>query len=216
MASQYKHTTIILARHGECQGNKEERFRGRVDYPLNERGLEQASDLGKALIALSPQYAYTSPLLRARQTASAIATSCSIEKVEILEGINNINFSSWEGRLKTNIALEYPSEWQMWLTYPEKLSLPGAETLADVQKRSIQTLNELVKRHKGETFVVVSHRTVLKPLIAACIHIPEPYFWKTHMDTASYSVLTHDEKRGYSLFSLNQTFHLKKVQTEWI
>lgn len=216
MATQYKHTTILLARHGECQGNREERFRGRIDYPLNERGLEQARDLGKAIIPFSPSAIYSSPLLRARQTASEIADACSKNEVMIHEGLNNIYFSSWEGRLKSEIAFEYSHEWNIWLTSPERLALPGAETLAEIQQRSFAALKELVVKHEGTTFVLVSHRTVLKPLIAACLGIPVPYFWKIHMDTASYSVLIYDPKRGYGLFCLNQTSHLKKVVTEWV
>ncbi|WP_024821817.1 histidine phosphatase family protein [Aminobacterium mobile] len=216
MATDREHTTIILARHGECQGNREERFRGRVDYPLNERGLEQAEDLGKAIAPMVPDFIYTSPLLRAKQTATAIARACSHKHLFECEGLNNINFSFWEGRLKKEIALEYPSDWETWLTYPEKLRLFGAETLQEVQGRALRALKELVEKHYGDTIVVVSHRTVLKPLIAGCLNIPEPYFWKTHMDTASYSILTYDYQRGYGLFSLNQTAHLKKVSTEWI
>ncbi|MDH7499739.1 MAG: histidine phosphatase family protein, partial [candidate division NC10 bacterium] len=59
-----------------------------------------------------------------------------------------------------------------------------------------------------KTIAVVSHRAVLKALIARCLDIREPYFWKIHLDTASYSLLEHRLERGYALTLLNQTHHL--------
>jgi len=99
---------------------------------------------------------------------------------------------------------------------PEKLQVEDMETLYEVQKRAKICLDNLVSKHKGETLAVVSHRAVLKPLIAACLNIASPYFWRIHLDTASYSLLSHKEGRGYCLVQLNQTKHLKEYVTEWI
>lgn len=103
----HERTTILLARHGECRGNVEGLFRGRVDFPLNERGLRQAAELGSALRPYSPEAVMTSPLLRAKDTARAIAGACSI-RVEEDEGFNNISLGIWEGQPKTEIAERYP------------------------------------------------------------------------------------------------------------
>lgn len=76
---------------------------------------------------------------------------------------------------------------------PEKLKVKDMETLYNVQKRAKACLDNLVSKHVGETFVVVSHRAVLKPLIAACLNIASPYFWKIHLDTASYSLFPYKD-----------------------
>ena len=62
-----KRTTIILVRHGECSANIEERFRGRIDFELNELGLRQAEEIASALVRLQPAALYSSPLRRAVQ-----------------------------------------------------------------------------------------------------------------------------------------------------
>ncbi|HQL03270.1 MAG TPA: histidine phosphatase family protein, partial [Synergistales bacterium] len=54
-------TTVILVRHGECEGNREGLFRGRTDFPLNETGKEQARALAEALRPLAPSAVYSSP-----------------------------------------------------------------------------------------------------------------------------------------------------------
>ncbi len=208
-------TTILLARHGECRGNIEGLFRGRVDFPLNERGLRQAAELGTALRPFRPEAVVTSPLLRAKSTARAIAGACSI-RVEEDEGFNNISLGIWEGQPKTEIAERYPGQWKIWLENPERLAVEGAESLDDVLRRSMAALDRGVAKYRGKTFAAVTHRTVIKPLLAGCLGIASPYFWKVHMDTGSYSILVHDDLHGYSLFSLNRTDHLSGFITEWV
>ena len=211
----HERTTILLARHGECRRNVEGLFRGRVDFPLNERGLRQAAELGSALRPYSPEAVMTSPLLRAKDTARAIAGACSI-RVEEDEGFNNISLGIWEGQPKTEIAERYPGQWKIWLENPERLAVEGAESLDDVLRRSMAALDRGVAKYRGKTFAAVTHRTVIKPLLAGCLGIASPYFWKVHMDTGSYSILVHDDLHGYSLFSLNRTDHLSGFITEWV
>jgi broad specificity phosphatase PhoE len=208
-------TTILLVRHGECRGNVEGLFRGRVDFPLNETGLRQAEEVAGTLASYRPEAVFSSPLLRASQTAEAIAKASSAPLL-VDEGFNNICLGIWEGRPKTEIADQFPEMWRTWLENPEALSVEGAESLNDVLVRSKASLDRIVAEYRGKTVVAVTHRTVVKPLLAGCLGIPSPYFWKTHMDTAAYSVLHFDDIHGYSLFCLNQTHHLSHFTTEWI
>ncbi len=207
-------TRIILVRHGECRGNIENRFRGRKDYPLNSTGLKQAEDLAENVSSLKPDKIISSPLTRAKQTARAIAEKLGND-FETLDGFNNISLGSWEGRLKTEIEMEFPDMWNTWMNYPEELKIDDGETLHQTQKRALDSLNQVVEENRGKTILIVSHRTTLKPLIAACIGINAPYFWKIHIDTASYSILDHNENTGYCLFQLNQTHFLKDLNIEW-
>jgi len=215
MYKNFNGTLVILIRHGECEGNIKGIFRGRTDFPLNERGLIQAQDLAQELKNFPIKYIYSSPLSRAMQTAEIIGKTCGVE-VKIEEQFNNIELGSWEGHYKKEIEKQYPEEWKLWVGNPEKLQVENMETLYEVQKRAKTCLDNLVSKHKGETLAIVSHRAVLKPLIAACLNIASPYFWRIHLDTASYSLLSHKEGRGYCLVQLNQTKHLKEYVTEWI
>lgn len=215
MNTENNRTTIILIRHGECAGNREGLFRGRSDFPLNGSGKLQAKALAEAVSCLSPSIVFSSPLSRSTETAEKICENCGIP-LEIRQGFNNMALGKWENRKKSEIEQEYPEEWNLWLSHPERLHISGAETLPDVQRRSIANLNMIVASHKGETIAVVSHRAVLKPLLAAALGIAEPYFWRTHIDTASFSILTHENRRGYCLLSLNQTSHLEHLIREWV
>ncbi len=207
-------TTVILVRHGECRGNREGLFRGRSDFPLNELGLAQARQLALEMKSFRPMRIFTSPLARARQTAQAISEECNVE-IEERDGMNNIELGPWEGKSKDDIAVNYPEEWQKWLTEPERLSLPGMELLECVQQRAKKDLEAIVRQYSGQTFIVISHRAVLKPLIAGCLGINPPYFWRIHMDTASYSIMYFKPIHGFTLVQLNQTKHLPEFISEW-
>lgn len=201
-------TKIILVRHGETQGNREGLFRGQADFPLNENGLRQAHELAQALKGYRLEVVYSSPLSRARVTAELIAKPHNL-KVEIEPGFNNIRLGIWEGRPKAEIEKESPQLWRLWTTEPERLQLPDAETLKDVQVRAFSAIERIAHENSGQTLAVVTHRAVLKPLLARALGIPEPYFWKLHLDTGSYSILEHTPERGYTLSLLNETSHLK-------
>jgi probable phosphoglycerate mutase len=208
-------TKIILVRHGECQGNREGLFRGRSDFPLNEQGLIQAKELAIEMKQYNPFRIFTGPLSRTKQTALAISQECHID-IEMREGINNIELGPWEGQVKQVIAREYPEQWEIWLNVPEKLSVPGIETLEHVQKRARRELDKIVKEFTGKTVIIVSHRAVLKPLIASCLKISKPYFWRIHIDTAAYSILHYKKGLGYTLVQLNQNRHLTEFISEWV
>ncbi len=208
-------TKIILIRHGECRGNREGLFRGRSDFPLNEVGLNQAKELAIEMMTYKPLKIFTSPLERAKQTALTIGQECHTE-VEVREGINNIELGPWEGQVKQFIARKYPEQWRIWLQNPEKLSVPGIETLDQVQKRARKELDMIVKDFAGGTVIIVSHRAVLKPLIASCLKMCKPYFWRIHIDTAAYSILHYKNDLGYTLVQLNQNKHLSEYISEWV
>ena len=210
-----KTTTVILVRHGECEGNREGLFRGRTDFPLNETGREQAVALAEALRPLAPSIVYSSPLARAKETARVISERCGAS-LSLRQGFINIALGRWENRKKADIQQEYPEEWRLWLSHPERLRMAGGESLGDVRRRAFANLDALVKEHAGEVFAIVSHRAVLKPLLAEVLDIGDPYFWKVHLDTASFSILRHEKDRGYCLTSLNQTYHLGRFISEWV
>ncbi len=208
-------TFIYLIRHGECKGNREGLFRGRCDFPLNEVGIKQAEALSEELKDVEFSAIYTSPLSRAYKTAEIVAQRHGLVPV-VEEGFNNIKLGEWEGKPKDEIKRSYPEEWKLWIKTPEKLKLPESESIPQVKERAFKALKKVIAENLGKTIAVVSHRAVLKPLIAAILRIPEPYFWSIHVDTASYSIVTYNEQRGFCLTLLNQTKHLKDYVVELV
>jgi len=198
--------TIYFIRHGESVGNKENRFRGRFDFELNENGIRQAEALRDELSAVKFAAIYSSPLSRAERTAIIIARDQV--RIHCCEELTNIHLGSWENQPKALIREKYPQLWQTWLTAPEDLAFEGMETFAQVQQRAYGFIIQLLPRHSNQTIAVVSHRAVLKPLFAAILGIRGQYFWKFDIDTAAYSIAEYRSERGFTLTNLNQNKHL--------
>ncbi len=203
--------TFYFIRHGESKGNKEGLFRGRTDFPLTELGKKQAQSLARALKGIRFSAIISSPLKRAYETALFVANG---QVVRVMDEFNNINLAEWEGKRKEYIRKKYPREWHLWITEPEKLRILGAETLDEVKERASRGVWKLIDEYKEGTFCIVTHRAVLKPLFAELLGIKKPYFWRLHFDTASYSIIEYDDKRGFTLMKLNVTHHLPEFEVE--
>ena len=201
-------TLIYLIRHGESEGNREKRFRGGEDFPLSEEGREQVKKLGDALRYSGISLIFTSPLIRAYDTAKAVAETTG-SKIIVEPDFRSISLGGWEGKTKDEIEKLYPDEFKIWLSYPEKLRMPGFEPIPVLRRRAMRSLNRIVKEHRGEKIAVVSHTAILKVIFAGILSLNPPYFWRVQFATASYSLIRYREDRGYSVVFLNYTHHLK-------
>jgi len=204
--------TLYFIRHGESVGNRENRFRGRFDFELNENGIRQAEALSAGLSSVKFELIYTSPLIRAEKTARIVARN--ERKVCRRDELTNIHLGSWENQPKELIRAKYPQLWDTWLTHPEDLAFEGMETFAQVQQRAYQFILGILPLHHDQTIAVVSHRAVLKPLFAAILEIRGRYFWKFDIDTAAYSIVEYRPERGFTFTNLNQNRHLKSFIRE--
>ena len=87
-------TTIVLVRHGETDWNRENRFQGHADTPLNEAGRAQARELAERFVDEPVAAIRTSPLRRAAETARIIAARLDLE-AHPLEALREIDVGSW-------------------------------------------------------------------------------------------------------------------------
>jgi broad specificity phosphatase PhoE len=202
---------IYLIRHGETQANRDGVFRGRGEVPLSAAGLRQAGELRDYFATLPVQRVFSSPLQRAAQTAAICFPESAVELQEL---VNNLDLGAWSGRRKKEIAAQEPELWRRWLEEPEKMSFPGGESLAAMKARA-RRFNRLLAAAREERIAVVTHRSVLKALLAEAMGLGGRWFWKFHLDNASVSVLLHDAVRGFVLAKLNRTEHLSDFVFEW-
>ena len=131
-------TILYLIRHGETAGNSEGRFQGIVDNPLNQSGIKQAQMLGMAFSLSRVDVLYTSPLLRARQTAQTIAQMHGLQKLEPLteQGLMELDGGLLEGRRFDELAVEYPEVMRAMHSAPAQLQCPGGESMKQLSVES--------------------------------------------------------------------------------
>jgi len=206
-------TTLYLVRHGETELNRRDCFRGASPAKLNELGRRQAEEVGRALADLEPAAVLSSPMERAWETARALAAPHGLEP-RAEAALRNIDLGAWNGRPKAEVQREEPARWRLWLERPEDLRVPGAETLSQVRRRAWAGIVALEEEFRGRTLLVVSHSTVLRPILAAALDLPPPWLWRFHLDHASYSILVRRPHRDWCLVALNRTHHLSRFVSE--
>jgi phosphoserine phosphatase len=180
---------LILVRHGETAWNVGEIFRGRADIELNETGRRQASLVAAHLSELGVDAVFSSPLKRAMDTAAAIAARHSTG-VTVAHGLNDLDFGEWEGKSVDLVRRSYPEQFEMWESHPERVTLPGGESLRDAKERALGVVDAALGLHVG-TVVLVSHRVVNKLIILALLGLGEPCFWNVVVDPCSVTVFRH-------------------------
>ena len=118
---------ILLARHGRTAENAAGRILGRRDPPLDRAGRAEAAALAAAVAGAGPRALYTSPLLRARQTAAAVATATGLEPF-VLEDLAESARGAWEGRTLADLEAEDPALVAAFRAGDPGFAFPGGES----------------------------------------------------------------------------------------
>ena len=159
-------TTLVLVRHGETNWNRERRFQGRADQPLNEAGRDQARELAKLLHDEPVSALYTSPLRRASETAEILARAFGLQ-AKPLDALLEIDVGAWEGLTIDEVRATHPEradgDWRSgW---------EDGETYDELSKRVVPALVELGTKHDGEQVLAVTHAGPLRAAIAASMRL---------------------------------------------
>ncbi len=199
---------IFLVRHGETDWNREGRFQGQMDIPMNRTGLGQARAVAETLKDVSLDRIVASPLARTRETARPLEELTGLP-VEMNGGLVEISHGLWEGRTAGEVEAEWPGMLAAWHGHPELVTMPGGESLADVQKRAWPAFLRTVEE-EGESVVVVSHDAVLKVILCRIFDSPLSSFWRFQLANGSITLLELG-RNGWRVPLVGEAGHLGSV-----
>jgi probable phosphoglycerate mutase len=157
-------TTIVMVRHGETDWNRDNRFQGHADPPLNAVGRRQARALPRELAGDKLTALYSSPLRRASETASILADALDLE-VHVLEALREVDVGSWSGLTRTQVETRYPEGYRRWLEYGH--GWDDGETYEELGSRVVGGLVEIARAHPGERVAAVTHGGPIRSALAA-------------------------------------------------
>ena len=205
---------LLLVRHGVTTWNREGRFQGHLDPPLDPIGVEQARLLGTRLAAeeRGPTRIVTSPLTRASATAELLADTMRRTRREIDvdtdEGLMEIGQGDWSGRTHTEIARDDAERYAAWRAGGGQVTPPGGETLEAATARIVAALARLISDN-GSTLCVVSHGGILRLAAGHLLGLPVLEAWALDVDNASVSRLTRPgPAERWRIEAWNDTAHL--------
>ena len=153
-----------MVRHGETDWNRENRFQGHSDPPLNAAGRAQANELAEQLAGEPFVLAYTSPLRRALETAEVVASRLGVE-LRTSESLKEVDLGSWSGLTRDEVESRFPEGYHRWLEYGH--GWDDGETYDELGNRVVAGLVEIAARHRNEVVLAVTHGGPIRSALAA-------------------------------------------------
>ncbi|MCX4781968.1 histidine phosphatase family protein [Streptomyces sp. NBC_01264] len=163
-------TEFVLVRHGETVWHAENRYAGRADVALTERGLRQAEELADWARGRGIDAVVHSPLSRARLTAAPAARVLATTPREDPR-LYEIDFGQGEGLNLPEMAERFPERHAAFLRDPVTHHLPGGEDPRAAAARARACLEELHREFPGGRVLVVAHNALFRVLLCELLGI---------------------------------------------
>jgi probable phosphoglycerate mutase len=204
---------LLLVRHGETEWNRQTRFQGQIDVPLNDNGRQQAQKAGEFLQNVAIDFAVSSTMARPKETAEIILQHHPDVNLGLQDGLREISHGLWEGKLEVEIEQEFPGELHRWRTIPAQVQMPEGENLQQVWERSTATWQGIVEtalENQLQTGLIVAHDATNKTLLCHILGLSADNFWNFRQGNGAVSVI--DYPTGLNglpvLQAMNITTHL--------
>ena len=202
---------IFLIRHGETNWNKEGRFQGQIDIPLNTNGQLQARKTHDYLKEINFNKAFSSSMSRPYETAQIILQTKKALVITKIKDLAEISHGLWEGKLEEDIKNEWPTLLKNWHEAPEKVVMPEGESIKDVSERSVKAFKEICLSQKdNDITLIVAHDAVNKTLICDILGLDFSNIWMIKQGNGGITVVDifNDPYKDNIISAMNITSHL--------
>lgn len=183
-------TRVYLVRHGEIAGSEVFRYNGQTDVPLTPKGVDQYRQLAGRLKDTSIRACYASNLSRCELGAHIICDPLGI--LPVLRGeLREMSFGAWEGMTWSELAKNYPDEWQARQNDMVAYRAPGGENLLDLHGRVMPVIMEIVERHRGGEVLVIAHGGVNRVILLDAIGAPFSSMFRIEQDYGCLNIIDY-------------------------
>ena len=200
---------VYIARHGQTDWNREKRFQGHYDIPLNDTGREQARALAGVLQNKGIGQIYTSPKKRAVETAEIVNRSLK-KKLDIIEHLREISHGIYDGMTLDEVYSKHTDDIKKWREDRINIAPPEGESIRECAERVIPVYDSLVEQSGDKTILIISHMVVTKSLLIHCLDVPMETFWRFDQGSTALNRVRYT-KNGAVVDLLNFTGHIDNL-----
>ena len=194
---------IIFLRHAQAENNTKRILAGRTEgVPLTKTGIEQAERIAKYLASIDISAIYSSPIERARHTAEIVAKNCSLEEVVIDERLTEIDMGKFTRMNYDDMFAKYGNIFLKFYENDPVISEHEVETFPDVQKRVLDMVDHVLKKHNNENVILVTHMDPIKSMLAKVMNLVPQTLFELIVANASLTIITEQDKK-FSLSAIN-------------
>lgn len=161
-------TVIVLARHGRTEWHHGNRYTGATDLPIDDVGRQQADQLREWAEDFAPDAIWSSPMLRARQTAAPTAEALGLPPV-VDARLRELDFGTAEGRMLSELPVAVAKAFEL---DPVGNHFPGGEDPAAAADRVYDVFQQIGKEHTSQKVLVVAHNTLIRLLTCRVLGLP--------------------------------------------
>lgn len=205
--------TLYAVRHGETDYNRENRVQGTKDSHLTEFGISQAKALANHFKNTKIDEIYTSPLIRAYDTATTIAEAAGVDTIIPVDAFMELNCGMFEDMLIDEIKETCWDEWQEFLGNPH-IAPKGGESMNQLAERVSGSLGTiLTNASENQNIVIVSHAGVVRMTLAHLMNVTVASAVNFGLSNASIAKFINKYDR-WTCLGWNITDHLGELEGE--
>ena len=200
---------LYLIRHGATANNraKPPRLQGRrTDPGLSDEGRRQAEQTARFLSSAGLTTVYSSPLLRARETAEAIAKPHGLEVI-VADDLVEVDVGEWEGRDWAEIERDDREAYLAFMENAAENPYRGGETIQIVLERSGPALEQLLSENLGRVIAAVAHNAVNRTWLTQLLGLPVAKYRNVPQDNCGVNLVRY-RKGKVKVVTINGVFHL--------
>ena len=178
--------TVTLVRHGQTASSARSAYSGRSDIPLTDTGREQALRVARRLASAGVDAVVSSPLIRARDTAQAIADAGGAPLI-LDERLTEVDYGPFEGLDRAGARERIGAAFDDWRADPFGSPVAGMEPLADALQRARAATADALAAHAHP--VIVGHQGILRIVLVALGAIAPGDYFATRLNEAEPVVI---------------------------
>lgn len=205
-------TYLYLIRHGATPPNEQRPYilQGNgIDLSLSPSGRRQAAEVSQFLSGFPLNHIYCSSMIRAVETAEAIAKPHGI-LLRPLSTIVECSVGRWEGMDWESIRQRDAEACRLFLENPAENPYLGGESYSDVLRRVRPVFQELLRQHRGESIAIVAHNVVNRVYLADLLGIELRRAKDLRQQNACVNLISSDDVLTH-VVTLNSVFHLSEA-----
>ena len=165
--------TFYLFRHGQTDYNKKGLIQGQLSQAsLNGQGREDAARTAEALKGNRLEIIYSSPLMRARETADIVANALDLTVVEY-DGLKEGHVGKAEGQSIESLKALFPDLMNRWYGVNLNdldIALNGGETKAQIGHRILESIKNIAASTSAQVIGVATHGMAIRFLLQVLGH----------------------------------------------
>jgi len=204
---------IIFLRHAQAENNTKRILAGRTEgVSLTKTGIQQAERISEYLKPLDISAIYSSPIGRAKHTAEIVTKNSAID-VELDERLTEIDMGKFTRMNYDDMFAKYGNIFLKFYENDPVIAEHEVETFPSVQKRILDMVDHIIKKHKNENVILVTHMDPIKSMLANVMDLKPKTLFELIIANASFTILTEQERK-FSLSAIN-AMNVDRYQQIW-